>query len=269
MSIKETAEKLDNLIKIARGENSDSPKLIPDNKKYRAFAVILYDDCIEHMEMLNYIKDREYYQYVFIKHDRDYWTETDDEVINGKHSSGEHKKTHYHLLYKVSTPQTVKSQLNYFGTFVNIIVGVNSVDSYIRYMIHDTPASLKKAQYSFIDLQGSYSMINKAMFNSSKSISRNLALISDILSSNGGDLKKVIEEIYTYSDYKADELLETLARFQGLISQLSRSEEKKYERQSHEYQLKAKKEQLFYDMISEQVLQKEYNKIRNNAILGE
>lgn len=269
MSIKETAEKLDNLIKLARGDDSESPKIIPDNKKYRAFAVILYEDCIEHMQMKEYITDRDYYQYALIKHDKDFWTEEDEEVKNGKNTAGEKKKTHYHLVYKVNTPQTIKSQLNYFRPFIKMIVGVNSLDSYIRYMIHDTPESLNKAQYSILDLEGSYSMINKALCNSSKNISRNLAFISDILSSNGGDLKKVIEEIYIHSDYKADELLETLARFQGLICQLSRSEEKKFERESQEYQIKAKKEQLFYDMISEHILQKEYNKTINKITKGE
>lgn len=269
MSLKETAEKLDNLIKIARGDDSESPKIITDNKKYRAFAVILYDDCIEHMQMKKYITDREYYQYVMIKHDRDYWTEEDEEVKNGKYSAGDKKKSHYHLVYKVNTPQTIKSQINYFKPFVKMIIGVNSLDSYIRYMIHDTPESLNKAKYSYNELEGSYSMINKALCNSSKNTSNNLAFISDVLSSNGGDLKQVIKEIYTYSDYKADELLETLARFQGLICQISRSEEKKSERESQEYKTKVQKEQLFYDMIAEQILQKEYNKARNKSTIGE
>lgn len=262
MSIKDKEQSIQKAIQQSHGDSGESPKL-NTKTKYRAFAVILYDDCIEHIQMKNYIETRKYYQYVLIKHDRDYWIETDDEVQNGTHYAGEPKKPHYHLIWKTKTPQTLQSQINYFGTFVKMIVGINSIDSYVRYMIHDTPASLKKAHYDFTELTGSTSIINSALADTSDRQASNLGSMFDVLKKNGGDITSLISYIMTTGQYKSEELMEVLARYQGIICQVSRRENALYDKNSTEHKLKNEREKLFYERMTEVILNNHYQDAKN------
>ena len=262
MSIKDSEQSIQQAIQQAHGDSGESPKL-NTKTKYRAFAVILYDDCIEHMQLKIYIESRKYYQYVMIKHDRDYWTETDEDVQNGTHYAGEPKKPHYHLLWRTKTPQTLQSQINYFGTFVKMIVGINSVESYVRYMIHDTPASLNKAKYDYTELIGSTSLINLALADTSDRAAFNLGTLLDELKQNGGDITSLVSYILTTGQYKSDELMEVLARYQGIICQVSRRENAIYDRNSTEQKLKNEREKLFYERMTEVILQNHYQDSKN------
>lgn len=273
MSIKQRKAEITNAVQQSRGDVGVSPETTPqgynDVAKYRAFAVILYEDCAEHMEMIKYIKTRNYFEYAIIKHDRDYWTPDDEEVIKGEHIAGEPKKIHYHLMWRVKTPHTLKSQYNYFGVWVKKIVAVNSQDSYIRYMIHDTPSSLHKAQYDFYEVEGTARLINSALSNESIRQNQNLSELCDVLRANGGDLVAVVNHIASYGEYKADELIDTLARFQGLLSQVSRREEKIYERNSAESKHRRECEKYFYEKMTEIIVQNHYSDAKHKVNKGE
>ena len=163
MSIREQERNIELMIQQARGGIGTPPKSnfskVGKPPRGNNFAVILYEDCTEHMEMLKYLTTRPRYECVWIKHDRDVWTADDEEVINGSYNAGEPKKTHYHIMWKLRDSTTAQAQQKFFGTWVNHVELISSATSYVAYMLHDTPDSMHKTPYEMYEMQGSERLI--------------------------------------------------------------------------------------------------------------
>lgn len=139
--------------------------------KSRNFTFIFYPDCPEHIDLMNYYIS--HYKYVSILHDKD----VDENV--------ELKKAHYHFVVSFPNPRSLtglKKEIAKFKVCHTEIVGC--MESYIKYMIHDTPDSKDKYQYDSSELKGDLQIISRALSKSSEEQEVNgLSEILDIIDS--------------------------------------------------------------------------------------
>lgn len=118
--------------------------------KTRNYGFILYPDCDKHVELYNYFVS--HYKYVCILHDKD--------VVN---DSGELKKPHWHFVVLFPNPRSQSGVLKEYNDYdINHAEPISCLDSYIRYMVHDTADSKDKYQYDVSTLQGDSEAITKA-----------------------------------------------------------------------------------------------------------
>lgn len=107
----------------------------------RNFALVLYpDEDPNHKKFLDYVLNRPRFQVCFIFHD----PETED------------RKRHCHCLVSTKTQYVCSAFVRFFDPWIKHVVLVDDRDSYIAYMLHDTPHSIAegKKSYSVEDLQG-------------------------------------------------------------------------------------------------------------------
>lgn len=206
-----------------------------NQNRSNVFGCILYPDFDEnHRKFIKYIKNHDYqYQYAMIRHDRDYWTDDDEEVKNGNHYAGEPKKAHTHFIFKQKERQTVESIKKYFAGWVNHFEKVNSVRGQLNYFIHDTPESSEKAQYSPADIEGSPKLLAEA-FDKTQ-ILYNLGQIAEYCK-RGYKISEIITEILNITDSSEQQMLfETFSKWQHVVVAMSNQEindkirRKKYE----------------------------------------
>lgn len=228
MSIREQNTNIEAMLQQARGGIGTPPELTTAKAgkapRGNNFAVILYEDCAEHMEMLKYLTTRQRYECVWIKHDKDVWTAEDEEVLNGTYSSGDSKKAHYHIMWKVRDSSTASAQQKFFRTWVNHVELISSASSYVAYMLHDTPDSMHKTPYSMEELQGSSRLIKRCLGDEAIIQNKNLVEMANILTEGDGSVISLIGRMSMIPDNEIADYMDTLARFQGLLSEASRQE---------------------------------------------
>ena len=119
----------------------------------RLLCLLLYpDDNPAHKEALECLF--KYYNVLAINHNQDvYLYDEFDEEGNIKHSAGELKKSHYHIMIQFQNARYISGVAKELDIEEHLIQKCSSFESYVLYMIHrDEPL---KHQYEFKDLKGS------------------------------------------------------------------------------------------------------------------
>ncbi len=138
--------------------------------RFQYFTAILYpDEDIRHIKMIDYI--RRHFDYALIVHDKDTWTEEDIERISKSSEQsdddefdensilasgstpkvGDLKKKHTHIVWKPYCNHngiSVQTAYKFFRPWCSYVEKVTNVYNFTCYLIHDTPSSCHKHQYS-------------------------------------------------------------------------------------------------------------------------
>ena len=117
------------------------------------FAVVLYpDEDYKHQQFLQYVSMKAEYQVCYISH----------------LPEDEEKKSHVHALIHTKNRMRATSFVKFFSPWISYAECIHSPDSYIRYMLHDTPDSIMsgKIPYSLDDLRGDSKMWKNLVQNS-------------------------------------------------------------------------------------------------------
>lgn len=126
--------------------------------RFNSFAVILYPESEQHQRILTMFERRpSLYRVVYILHDRDVWAEG-DELPEGV-QVGDRKKPHWHVLVSVTEGRTASAFSKFLGGIY--VEGLHSRESYLSYMLHDTPASWHKVSYDVSELHGDARLIKR------------------------------------------------------------------------------------------------------------
>lgn len=126
--------------------------------KCRLLCLLLYpDDNQAHKEALERLF--KYYNILAICHNQDvYLYDEFDEDGNLKHSAGEFKKSHYHILLQFQNARYISAVAKELDIEEHLIQKCSSFENYVLYMVHrDEPL---KHQYDVKDLKGN--LIDKA-----------------------------------------------------------------------------------------------------------
>lgn len=152
-----------------------------EEKRYRTFMLILYEEDNNFIEYINYIVDKKFknknYKYLGITHDRD------------TNENGEIKKSHDHIVLYFDNPRTISSISKELGLPSNYIESYKSLKTALTYLIHFNQGD--KAQYSIEDTYGD-------LQNELKKYTKNV-----ILSEEDRVLKilDLIDSYYKYTSY--------------------------------------------------------------------
>lgn len=116
--------------------------------KARAFAFLIYPESWQTWE--SDLKALHMPIVVSPLHDRDVWTEADEEQ-SPEHVAGTPKKPHRHAIISWGNSTTIKAVLNVLEPYgVQYVDPVGSYSAYCRYLLHlDDP---EKAQYDSLDV---------------------------------------------------------------------------------------------------------------------
>lgn len=137
--------------------------------RYQSFGLMLYPDCDAHCRLLEFFQRRtNMFKPVWILHDCDTYDETEREEYMQEHDGqepawcvGDRKKPHWHVMITKTEQATVSAVQKFLG--LSHVEGISSKESYLAYMIHDTPASWHKHQYQVTDLMGDKRQIKKLL----------------------------------------------------------------------------------------------------------
>lgn len=127
--------------------------------KSRLLCLLLYpEDNQAHKEALECLF--KFYNVLAICHNKDvYLYDELDEEGNLKHSAGELKKVHYHILVQFRNPRYISGVAKELDIEEHLIQKCSSFESYVLYMVHrDEPL---KYQYELKNLKGS--LIDRAL----------------------------------------------------------------------------------------------------------
>lgn len=122
--------------------------------KYRDYKhlMMLYPDDPTHVNAMKYLRTNQY-DYAYILHDKDVWTE-DDTLPDGV-KVGDFKKPHWHVLVQTANSGTWNTALaKRLGIADNYIKRCNNIDKALVYFIHATEDASHKYQYSVDDVKG-------------------------------------------------------------------------------------------------------------------
>lgn len=185
-----------------------------DNKQHRNFGVILYPDCMEHMNMLDYLRNHEYlFQIVYILHDRDVWDDDGED-----HKKGDPKKPHYHVLIHKKNSCTLSAFLKFFRVWINYAEVISSYESQICYFLHDTPDSMHKTPYSPEELKGDKKLIRSAVQSSNFVQLREL--VNEVATTDGSMMS-----LLKFALQSDDETyLDCIKQYQSIICTLTNQE---------------------------------------------
>lgn len=120
-----------------------------DKIRSRLWCLLLYPEDETHIEALEAI--RKEFNYVAILHDKDVWTEVDEEV-NPEHKAGELKKPHYHIIVKFTQARWNTALAADLGIAPNYLEQCRNFDSAALYLVHD--GLEEKYQYDSTSLEG-------------------------------------------------------------------------------------------------------------------
>lgn len=138
-----------------------SPEAIERQKARngRVFTFEVYPDTKNEgmLYALEYVQDQEgrlFPAIAYILHDKDVWEEDgegnelqdDGTFIKVEHKKGDLKKPHYHVVIKMRNTTSETSMEKFFCNAVKVFK-VESIDSYLQYLLHRTPESRHKYQY--------------------------------------------------------------------------------------------------------------------------
>ena len=132
---------------------------VSTKSKSRLLCLLLYpDDNPSHKEALECLF--KYYNVLAICHNQDvYLYDEFDEEGNIKHSAGDLKKSHYHVMIQFQNARYISAVAKELDIEEHLIQKCSSFESYVLYMVHrDEPL---KHQYDVNDLQGV--LIDKAV----------------------------------------------------------------------------------------------------------
>lgn len=118
--------------------------------KNRKHCLMLYPEDSTHMSALAYIE--RYFDYAYILHDRDVWTEA-DEKKNPEHKAGTLKKPHYHVVVSFKSAKYNTGLAKELGITPNYIQECRNFDLALEYLIHHNEET--KHQYSLDEVKGS------------------------------------------------------------------------------------------------------------------
>lgn len=127
--------------------------------KSRLLCLLLYpEDNQAHKEALECLF--KYYNVLAICHNQDvYLYDEFDEEGNLKHSAGELKKSHYHIMIQFQNARYISGVAKELDIEEHLIQKCSSFESYVLYMVHrDEPL---KHQYDVNDLKGN--LLDKAV----------------------------------------------------------------------------------------------------------
>lgn len=203
-----------------------APPVNSDNKPRRNYAVELYPDRIEHMDMLMYLEAHTYqFQIVYILHDKDVWDEEGIAKLSKRKEKGEYtrelpavgdpKESHYHVAIHCKNPFTPTAFLKFFHVWINYSEPLSSIDSYILYMLHDTPSSMHKHQYSAEELKGDKKLIRSAVQNAHFV---QLADIINVVEATDGSIKEILKFCINSDD---ESYIDVIKSYQSLICTMS------------------------------------------------
>lgn len=123
-------------------------------EKYRSrnFALLLYPEdpthtaCIEKLEQGGY-------NYAAILHDKDTWSANDSDFDPDKHTDGELKKEHFHVVIKFQNPKYDTGLASELGIARNYIRDIKNLDKALLYLVHEGYPD--KYQYDIDEVAGS------------------------------------------------------------------------------------------------------------------
>lgn len=143
---------------------------------------------------------RKEYTYVGILHDKDTWTE-EDEQKNPDHKAGELKKPHYHLILKFTQARWNSALATELGIGENYLERCRNFENAAVYLVHD--GLDEKYQYEVECLEGSLVPAVKKLLAGKDENSRILELL-DLIRGMGfiewDDLWRVISKNHMYGD---------------------------------------------------------------------
>lgn len=120
-----------------------------DKTRSRLWCVLLYPEDESHVDALELI--RQSFNYVGILHDKDTWTE-EDEQENPEHKAGTFKKPHYHIILKFAQARWNTALADDLGIAPNYLEQCRSFDSAAVYLVHEGLSD--KYQYDSESLEG-------------------------------------------------------------------------------------------------------------------
>lgn len=186
----------------------------PENSTQRgvAFGAVIYpNEDIRHQNLLDYLNRNDtMFKIVYIVHDKD--VEEDGTI----------KKSHVHLMVKVKKAQRLSSFYNFFKVWVDHWEVISSPDSYIMYMLHNTPDSMSKHQYDVNELQGDRKIITSVVGQNNYFVQ--LGEIIETLQDTDGRLSTLITEIFSGDIKEAEEKMEVFKSWQNVICHVSNQE---------------------------------------------
>lgn len=109
----------------------------------RNYNLVLYPDSEEHVNVLAEIRER--YDYVGILHDKDVY-DSEDELKNPEHKSGQLKKPHYHIILTFGSARYLTALSKDLNLPVQYIIKSGNIKRDMRYLVHADDKD--KFQYS-------------------------------------------------------------------------------------------------------------------------
>lgn len=203
-------------------DNNTTTKKTPPPQT-NAFVCMLYPDFDEnHRKFIKYVKAHEaVYEYAYIRHDKDVYTEEVPEEDGTVHAVGEPKKAHVHFLLWCKQRKRLQTVEKFFEGWVKHFEMCGDVQSTLLYFVHDTPASMHKHQYDPSEIEGTPKLIAKA-FDKTR-ILYNLKYFSEASKKNMR-LTNIIDDIGTWDEATQEQLLNTLTRHTHLIVAMNNQE---------------------------------------------
>lgn len=123
-----------------------------DKFRSRNFALLLYPEDPSHLFAIKTLEEGGY-NFAYILHNEDIWSDTDPEFDSDKHVLGEKKKEHYHVVVKFLNPKWDSAFAKELGIKPNYIREVKNLDKALLYLVHYGHPD--KYQYDLDDVVGS------------------------------------------------------------------------------------------------------------------
>lgn len=142
---------------------------------------LLYPDNEAHAEALEKLKQS--YDIAGILHDKDTWTE-EDEQKNPEHKAGDLKKAHWHVVVRFKNPTWSSAICKELGIEHTYIEDVKKFDNALQYLIHYNDTD--KTQYNQEDVFGSLrTKLAESINKSEKSEGEKIVELIDFIESVG------------------------------------------------------------------------------------
>lgn len=106
-----------------------------DKFKTRNFILVLYPDDETHLEAISRICNGGY-NYAVIMHDSDVWIAEDPHFDSNKHTVGEKKKEHFHVVLSFRNPVWSTSLASELGIAHNYLRPSHDLNESLLYLIH-------------------------------------------------------------------------------------------------------------------------------------
>lgn len=122
-----------------------------DKYRSRNFALLLYPEDPTHLAAIKLLEEGGY-DFAAILHNEDTWSDADPEFDPEKHTAGEKKKEHFHVVVKFLNPKWDTALAKELGIKPNYIRDVKNLDKALLYLVH--VGYPDKYQYDFDSVIG-------------------------------------------------------------------------------------------------------------------